>query len=108
MERKIYISDITMKQAGGGTGDSLSFRQKIELSKMLDKLGVSVIETAPILNGKSDILLVKSLASAVKDSILAVPVDMFSEDSVAVTWAALQGAARPRLQVSLPVSTVQM
>lgn len=108
MERKIFISDITMKQTGGSAGDTLSFRQKIELSKMLDKLGVSVIESAPILNGKSDSLLVKSLASAVKNSILAVPVDIFSKDSVTETWAALQGAAHPRLQVSLPVSTVQM
>lgn len=108
MERKIFISDITMKQTGGSAGDTLSFRQKIELSKMLDKLGVSVIESAPILNGKSDSLLVKSLASAVKNSILAVPVDIFSTDSVTETWAALQGAAHPRLQVSLPVSTVQM
>ena len=108
MERMIYVSDVTMKQAVGLSGESLSFRQKIELAKLLDKLGVSVIEAAPLRNGKSDSLLVKSLASAVKDSVLAVPVDIMFPDSVQDTWNALRGAARPRLQVCVPVSTVQM
>ena len=43
---KIRISDVTMKQSGHGF--SLSFREKIELSKLLDKLGVDIIELEPI------------------------------------------------------------
>ena len=108
MERIIRVSDVTMKQAHGLSGESLSFRQKIELAKLLDKLGVSVIESAPLRNGKSDSLLVKSLASAVKDSVLAVPVDIMDAGSVQQTWSALSGATHPRLQVCVPVSTVQM
>jgi isopropylmalate/homocitrate/citramalate synthase len=38
----IKLSDITMKQVADGF--SLSFKEKIELAKLLDKLGVSVIE----------------------------------------------------------------
>ena len=60
MVRKISVSDITMKESGAN-GHSLSFREKIELSKLLDKLGVSVIETNPIVNRKPDSLLVKSM-----------------------------------------------
>lgn len=108
MDRKIYVSDITMKLADREAGNPLSFRQKIELSKMLDKLGVSVIEAGPILNGKQDVLLIKSLASAIKNSVLTVPVDIFNPESVEETWKALQDAVHPRLQVSVPVSTVQM
>ena len=108
MERMISVSDVTMKQTVGLPGESLSFRQKIELAKLLDKLGVSVIETAPIRNGRSDSLLVKSLASAIKDSTLAVPVEIMSAESVQVTWNALRDARHPRLQVCVPVSAVQM
>ena len=54
MNRRIYVSDITMKLGDRDKQNTLSFRQKIELSKLLDKLGVSVIETGPILNGKQD------------------------------------------------------
>ena len=106
--RKIWISDITMKQPGRSGGYTLSFREKIEISKQLDKLGVSVIEISQIENIKTDSLLIKSLCSAVKDSTIAVPVNVLDPDSVEITWNALKNARHPRLQVSAPVSTVQM
>ena len=108
MDRKIFVSDITMKLADGEISNTLSFRQKIELAKLLDRLGLSVVETSPIQRGKSDVLLLKSLASAVRSSVLAVPVDIARPESVEETWNALQDAVHPRLQVAVPVSTVQM
>ena len=97
-----------MKLADVGEVAALSFRQKIELAKVLDRLGLNVIELGRMVNEKQDCLLVKSVASAVKNCGLAVPVDVFNPGSVDVAWSALQGAAHPRLQVSVPVSTVQM
>ncbi len=108
MDKKIFVTDITMKLADEETGNRLSFRQKIELAKQLDRLGLSVIELSPILMPKQDSLLVKSLASTVKQSILSIPVDIFNPDSIDSTWSAIQDAVHPRLQVSVPVSTVQM
>ena len=99
----IRISDVTMKQAG----ISLSFKEKIELSKLLDKLGVSVIELEPIEQAKIDSLRIKSVAAAVKESAVAVPVGL-SQESVELTWNALKEAKKPRLQVCAPVSPVQM
>ena len=102
---KIRISDVTMKQTGSDI--SLSFKEKIELCKLLDKLGVSVIELEPIVQPKIDALRVKSIAAAVKDSAVAVPVALNAE-SVQVTWNALKTARKARLQVCAPVSPVQM
>ena len=102
---KIRISDITMKQTGADI--SLSFKEKIELTKLLDKLAVSVIELEPIVQPKIDALLIKSVAAAVKDSIVAVPVAL-NPESVAMTWNALKEAKKARLQVCAPVSPVQM
>lgn len=102
---QIRISDVTMKQTGKGF--TLSFKEKIEIPKLLDKLGVSVIELEPIVQPKIDALRVKSVASTVKDSIVAVPAAL-SRESVEATWNALKGAKHPRLQVCAPVSTVQM
>ena len=102
---KIRISDVTMKQTGADI--SLSFKEKIELSKLLDKLGVSVIELEPIVQPKIDALRIKSVAAAVKESILAVPVALNAE-SVQLTWNALKEAKKARLQVCAPVSPVQM
>ena len=101
----IRISDMTMKQAAECF--SLSFKEKIELAKLLDKLGISVIELEGIANPRVDSLRIKSIAAAVKESTVAVPVAL-NEESVGQTWAALQGAKSPRLQVCAPVSSVQM
>ena len=101
----IKISDVTMKQVADGF--SLSFKEKIELAKLLDKLGVSVIELEGIQNPRIDSLRIKSIAAAVSNSIIAVPVQL-TKESTAQVWAALQQAQKPRLQVCAAVSAVQM
>lgn len=98
----IRISDMTMKQEG----ISLSFKEKLELAKLLDKLGVSVIELPALQNAKIDSLLIKSIAASVGCAV-AVPVSLDTGDLETV-WQALKAAPSPRLQISAPVSTVQM
>ncbi len=102
---QIRISDITMKQTGKEF--SLSFKEKLEIPKLLDKLGVNVIELEGIKQPKIDALRIKSVASTVKNSIVAVPVSL-STESVDMTWNALKEAKHPRLQVFASVSPVQM
>ena len=105
--QEVRISDITMKQAKSSTEHALTFKEKLELSKLLDRLGVSVIEIEGIEQMKIDSLRIKSIAANVKNGILAVPVH-HSRESVEATWNALKEARRPRLQVAAPVSSVQM
>ena len=102
---RIRISDMTMKQAKQVV--SLSFKEKIELAKLLDKLDVSVIELEGIRNSKPDSLRIKSIASTVQSCVVAVPVQL-DPHSVEETWNALRTARHPRLQVCAPVSSVQM
>jgi len=106
--KAIRISDTTIKTGVPKEGNALSFREKIELAKLLDKLGLTVIELDAIENRKTDSLLVKSVAMAVKDSILAVPVKLSEKDSPEISWNALKDAYHPRLQVPAGVSAVQM
>ena len=103
----IRISDITMKQLARQGDNSLSFKGKIEIAKLLDRLAVPVIEIEGIRSARADALRIKSIASAVKNSVLAVQVEL-NEESVEQTWEALKPAKHPRLQVMAPVSTVQM
>ena len=103
--KTIRISDTTMKQVTEEI--SLSFREKIELAKLLDRLGTSVIELEGINNSRVDALRIKSVATAVKNSIVAVPVAL-TEDGPAKAWSALSQAKHPRLQVCASVSSVQM
>lgn len=99
----IQIGDITMKQPGL----TLTFKEKLELSKLLDRLGVSVIELNPIKQPKIDGLLIKSIASAVQEATIAAAVEL-SGESVSATWKSLQFCKKARLQVVASVSPVQM
>ena len=105
--RVISITDVTMRQSVRGTDLGLSFREKIELTKLLDRLGAAVIETSPITRSRIDSLLIRSIASAVKESVVAVPVGLDPEN-VPLARRALEEAAHPRLVVETPVSAVQM
>ena len=105
--REVRISDVTMRRAANNKELTLSFKEKLEMAKLLDRLGVSAIEVGGIENPKADSLLIKSLASLVCNSVLAVPVKM-DVDDIDLVWNALKGAAHPRLIVKAAVSPARM
>ncbi len=105
--KKLRISDATLRLASKDRHHSLSFKEKIEIAKLLDKLSIDVIELAPISEGKTDLLLTKSICSSVKFSVLALPCEL-SEGGVKSAWETISQAAKPRLQLIVPTSTVQM
>ncbi len=103
----IKISDITLRETAQRETNVLSFKEKTEVAKQLDKLNVDVIETAPITNGKSDVLFLHTISPIVKNSIISCPVEL-SESGVEVAYEAIKEAKSPRLHIIVPVSTVQM
>ena len=101
--RDIRVSDITMREAIASKALSLSFKEKLEIVKILDRIGVGSIEVEGIESSKVDSLRIKSIASLVKNSTLAVPVKM-DDDSIQAVWNAAKGAKHVRLQVEAAVS----
>ena len=101
--RDIRVSDITMREAIASKALSLSFKEKLEIVKILDRIGVGSIEVEGIESSKVDSLRIKSIASLVKNSTLAVPVKM-DDDSIQAAWNAAKGAKHVRLQVEAAVS----
>ncbi len=104
--RQIVISDATMKQTAEDL--RLTFKEKIELSKLLDKIGVDLIELDGIKSPRIDALLIKSIVATVNNSRIAVPVELLNNENLERTWAALKNAKNPRLQVCAPTSSVQI
>ena len=102
--RTIRISDTTLRQKAA---DTLTFKEKLELARLLDRLCVDVIELGPIVNEKADSLYIKSVANTVRDSVISVPAgpDIKSVDLIR---EAIKGAAKARIQIKAPVSLVQM
>ena len=101
--RDIRVSDITMREAAASKALSLSFKEKLEIVKILDRIGVGSIEVEGIESSKVDSLRIKSISSLVKNSTLAVPVKM-DDESIEAVWSAAKGAKSVRLQVEAAVS----
>ena len=105
--KQVRISDVTLREGATHKGATLSFKEKIEIAKLLDKLNTDVIEMPAIENAATDTLLLKTLSSLLKNSQLAV-VAGTTKEQIDKTWAAVSGAKAKRLIISLPTSNVRM
>ena len=102
--RCIALSDITLKTSNGL---ALSFKEKIEIARQLENLNVDVIEFPEIANAKADVLLIKTISSFVKSSVISVAAGV-AADSVENAITALKAAKKPRIRIEIPVSPVGM
>lgn len=104
---EIKIADITLREKSVCEVSALSFKEKTEIAKHLDNLKVDIIETAPITSGKKDILFLHTISSIVRNSTISCPTGL-SEESVSEAYDAIKNAVKARLNIIVPVSTVQM
>lgn len=105
--KKIIISDITLKKISEDRAVSLLFREKSAIASCADKIGADVIELPAVKSPAEDKIIYKTLAQNVQNAVLAIPVG-FSNEDVAIAWECIKDAKSPRLQIELPVSTIQM
>ena len=104
--KKVKISDLTLREGTTHKGATLSFKEKIEIAKLLDKLNTDVIEMAAIENQAADTLLLKTISSLLKKSQIAVVGT--NKDQIEKAADAIKGAKSKRIIVSLPTSNVRM
>ncbi len=105
--KAIKISDITLKKISEDRAVSLLFREKSAVASCADKIGAEVIEFPAVKSPREDKIIYKTIAQNIQNAILAIPVG-FSSDDIAVAWECIKDAKKPRLQIELPVSTIQM
>ena len=104
--KKAAVADATLRVCDHADC-TLGFKEKIEIVKQLDRLCVDVIETAPLFNGRSDVLFLHAIAPLTRKCVIscAMPLD---ETMIDISASALDKAAKPRINIIAPVSTVQM
>ena len=105
--KKIEITDITLKKLSEDRQVSLLFREKTAIASYADKLGVDAVELASVKSVREDTIIYKTVSQTVKTAVVAIPAG-FASESVQDAWECVKEAAKPRLQVELPTSTVQM
>ena len=105
--RTIKVTDITLKKLSEDRAISLLFREKSAIAKCADILGADIIELPAVKNLREDTIIYKTIAQNVQNASLAIPVG-FNKEDLSSTWECIKEAKKPRLQVELPVSTIQM
>ncbi|MDO4744463.1 MAG: hypothetical protein Q4A86_03670, partial [Clostridia bacterium] len=105
--RTINITDITLKKLSEDRAISLLFREKSAIANCADKLGADAVELPDIKNLREDTIIYKTIAQNVQNATLAIRAG-FSKEDVAAAWECVKEAKKPRLQIELPVSTIQM
>ncbi len=105
--RKINTADITLKKLSEEREVSLLFREKSAIANCADLLGADAVELPSVKNLREDTIIYKTIAQNVQNATLAIPVG-FDKEGVATVWECIKDAKKPRLQIELPVSTIQM
>ena len=105
--KKVNIADITLKKLSEDRAVSLLFREKSAIANCADLLGVDAIELPPVKSLREDTIIYRTIAQNVRNAVLAIPVG-FSSAEVNAAWECVKEAKHPRLQIELPVSTIQM
>ena len=104
---KIFVADVTLKKLSADRGVNLLFREKSAIANCADAIGVDAIELPCVKSVREDTIIYKTIAQNIKNAALAIPVGFNSED-IAAAWECVRDARMPRLQVELPISTIQM
>ena len=97
--RKINLTDVTISKTEGFT-----FKDKVEMAKIMDKLNFACVDLPIITNTQTDSLLNKTLAATLKEARISAD----ATNDIDTAWDSIKDAKRPILKISLPVSTVQM
>ena len=101
--KNITIADATLCKKNS----HFTFKEKIEIARQLENLNVDVIELPEITNARADILLVKTISSFIKNSVISVAAGI-GADSVNNALLALASAKKPCVRIELPCSPVGM
>ena len=101
--KTIRIADMTLCREDR----VFSFKERLEIIRQLDRLKLDVIELPEIKNARTDILLVRTASSFVKNSVISVAAGS-TDKSIDDAAAALSAAAKGRIRIEVPTSPVGM
>lgn len=105
--KMIEIADLTIRESAEKAEFTMSFKEKMEVAKQLEKRKVAVVELPNVNANKTDALVAKSLASVIKDSVLSVCTTT-DKAEIDKAWETINAAAKPRIQIVVPTSPIQM
>ena len=104
--RTMKLIDVTLREGAAIRGRELTFKEKLEIARSLDRLKADTIELAPIGGSKAEELSNSTIASMVSSRISACV--NIADGDIEKTWNSIRIARKPKLNLLVPVSPVQM
>lgn len=104
---KIEVSDVTLKELQSPDGRTLSLKDRAAIARSVRSVGADAIELPALCGTREDEVVCRTIASVADGCTVAVPAGI-TEDSIKAASSAIGAAKKPRLQIELPSSTVQM
>jgi 2-isopropylmalate synthase len=105
--RRVIIFDTTLRDGEQAPGCSMNTKEKLEVARKLEKLGVDVIEAGFPASSPGDLESVRNIAELVRDCTVAGLCRALEKD-IDAGRTALEKAVSPRLHVFLATSPIHM
>jgi 2-isopropylmalate synthase len=106
-KRVIKIFDTTLRDGEQSPGMSMNLREKIEMARQLEKMGVDIIEAGFAISSPGDFESVRTIADTVSDCVVA-SLARASELDIDRAWEAVKNAKNPRIHLFLATSPLHM
>jgi 2-isopropylmalate synthase len=107
MKEKIIIFDTTLRDGEQSPGASLNNKEKLEIAKQLEALGVDIIEAGFPISSPGDFQSVKTVAKEIKKAGVCGLARAIKSD-IDSAYNAVKHARRPRIHVFLATSEIHM
>lgn len=111
----VRIFDTTLRDGEQSPGATLTSQEKLEIARMLAKLGVDIIEAGFPIASPDDFAAVKDIADKVGNEVFEdgyVPVicglSRANPKDIERAWDAVKGAKRPRIHTFIATSKIHM
>jgi len=104
---RVIVFDTTLRDGEQAAGGALNIREKLEIAKQLEKLGVDVIEAGFPCSSPGDFEAVSLIAREVRTPVICALARAHPDD-IDSAWEAVKQARQPRIHVFLSASDIHL
>jgi len=107
MSEKLHIFDTTLRDGEQSPGCSMNLGEKLEMARLLDRLGVDIIEAGFPIASQGDFDAVSAISAELRRPTIAA-LARANQLDIDRAWAALKDAAKPRIHTFLATSDIHL
>ena len=105
--RQIQIFDTTLRDGEQFPGSGMNLKEKLDMARQLETLGVSVIEAGFAAASQGDFNAVRAIAKELQKTRVTSLTRAIAKE-IDATWDALRHARYPRMHLFIVTSDIQM